>query len=220
MTQAKQKKTMKRIMLPKGEAKWFKLIKPDVKYNKYQVDIVVEDSEAIRQIINQADEMVEETLKAERTKLLAEGKKAQANDLEKAKASKLPIKKEYTKEGEETGRFVIRVSKDSIHKKTQTVIPPITILNPAAKQYSSAQLQTLRVNNGSIVKLQVLLSTYVLPAGTVGYKLSPDAAQIVEFATSSFDSDLSGFGVEGEDDTVDMEQEFSDESDSKLNDDF
>lgn len=206
MSLKKNQKVSKVVMSPKGELQWFKLHKPDEKFNKYSADLIVEDSEELRKFIAEAKNIVQETIKSEMQKLKESGKPMKKIP----EALTFPIEEMLDSNGESTGKFKIKLRAKSqyISKKDDSIVKLAgpQLIDAAKKTYSADQVNNLRVNNGSIGKAQVVLEGYYVPSQGAGVTVKPKIVQLIELASYSGSGDLSGFDVEGESDTEEMEE--------------
>ena len=187
---------------PKGQVKWFKLVKPDPKYKKYSVDIICEDTPELRKLMDLVEELTEQRFQEE-------VKKAKPQDKKKVDKSKFsPIEPEYDSEGNETGRFVIkfRGSSEGTNKEKQVYqIPAPTIFDSRAKPITGKDKEALRVNNGSIAQVAFEVSTYYTASIGAGVKFTPKACILHTLAEANSDASAFGFsasefGEESEDD--------------------
>ena len=208
------------ITTPVGKMKWFKAVKADEKFQKYSVDLILEDSEEVQKLINKVDELLEETLKIEQQKHKESGNKT----FKKFNKKDNPIQEILDEDGNPTGSYRMKPTKDSIFKKENKVIAGPPILSPAARVLTTEEKSKLRVNNGSLGRLSVHLSPYVFQGKDVGVSLKLQAVQIIELASreDSMNNDaISGFSSEGDDFSFD-ESEAGDFSTSEAtnSDDF
>ena len=58
---------------PRGSVMWFKCIRPDDKFKKFTIDLIVDDTPEIRKIIDSMDTLIDETLKEEKAKAVEKG---------------------------------------------------------------------------------------------------------------------------------------------------
>jgi len=192
---------------PVGNIQWFKLAKPDPKFKKYQVDLIVEDTPELRKLISELEDIANERLAEAMEKMTPAQKKL-------AGLSKhFPIVPEYDAEGNETGRFIMKFKKKAEGQRkddsTYHVAPP-AIFNKAGKPYSNSELETLKVPNGSEGKIAYEVSPYFVKS-EAGVSLKPNAALLLKleqvnsatdfgFSTSEFaeadDSDHEDFSSE------------------------
>lgn len=172
---------------PIGTFKWFKLIEPDTTYNKYQCDLIVEDSEEVQELIALVEELTEQAAEEARAacKTPLQAKKIKYSEHK-------PIVPEYNDDGEETGRYVIK-SRGNVSyecKKTNKLknLTPPSIFDASSKPIKGLAKETLKVPNGSQGRLIVELNDY--GNNTIGYGVSfkPKAAQIIELSEGDFSS--------------------------------
>lgn len=175
---------------PVGQAQWFKLVTPDQKYQKYSVDLIVEDSPEIRQIIEQMETLRDEKMKDQKKE---DPKKAAKVVL----ANTSPIEPQYDSEGNETGKFVMKFRDGSEGKKKDGSIykkAAPAIFDAKAKPIPKAQQETLKVPNGSSIKIAFEMSPYFVPSLGVGVTLKPKAAMLLKLEQVSQASDF-GFSA-------------------------
>lgn len=164
---------------PVGEVRWFKLVHPDQKFNKYQCDLVVEDSPEVRGLIEQIEELTEQAV---------EEAKAEAKNPAQAKKIKdsgnRPIEEEYNEEGESTGRYVIKMRGNSEYKCSKSgemkKLRPPRLFDSKNKEIKGAAKDELKVFNGSKIRAQIELSVYANSAIGCGVTIKPRAVQIIE----------------------------------------
>lgn len=203
------------VTTPVGKMNWFKAVKPDEKFQKYSVELILEDSEALQKLINQVDELIENEIKTEQAKLKAEGK-----PFKKFVKKDNPISEVLDTEGNPTGSYKMKPNKDGIFRKTNEVMAGPPIVSPSGRVLTSEEKAQLRVNNGSLGRVSILLSPYIFQSKEVGVSLKLQGVQIVELATreaSMNNESVSGFGAMGEDfsfDDVSDSEEFKSNSDS------
>jgi hypothetical protein len=198
---------------PKGTMQWFKLVTPDKKFNKYSVDLIVDDTPEIRKIIEVMEQEIErrdkeelekatEKKDAKRLKLLAAMKAARTN----------PIEPQLDANKKETGKFVMKFRMPASGKKKDdtvyTVAPP-ALFNAKAQPYSAAERAGLKVFNGSIGQVNFEISTYAVATGAVGATLKPKAAMILKIQQSE---DASQYGFAASE--LDQDEEASSEFES------
>lgn len=219
------KKKVIKATSPRGIINWFKLIKPDAKFNKYSVDLIVDDTPEIRKIIEVMQSEVAARLKEEKAAAVEKGDHKKNKLLTLAK--QMPIEPQLNAAGEETGKFVMkfRLGASGVKKdKTVYHVAPPAIFGPDAKPYSPEAKQTLQVFNGSIGQINFELSTYALATGDVGCTLKPKAAMVLKIQQGA--AEASDFGFSASEFANDsQEEEFQQESseaasDSKPNEDF
>lgn len=207
---------------PVGSIQWFKLLKPDPKFKKYTVDLIVEDTPELRKIINTMDELVQETLKAELAKADEKKDFKRKKLLEVAKSA--PIEEQLDSNGQPTGKFVMKfrgksegVNKD---KEVYTIAPP-AIFNSQAKPYSPEEKAVLRVFNGSIGQVAFEMNPYALATGAVGITLKPKACLIKKIQQADGDASQFGFSASEFSQEDDSSSEFESSSEEvQGNDDF
>ena len=203
------------VTTPVGKMNWAKLVKPDEKFLKYSVELVMEDSEQLQKLINQIDEMIDNEIKVEQAKIKAEGK-----PFKKFEKKSNPISEVLDNDGNPTGSYKMKPNKDSIFRKTNEVISGPPLVSPAGRVLTETERNQLRINNGSTGRLSILLSPYVFQGSQVGVSLKLQGAQIIELASreaSMNNESVSGFTSMGEDfDFVDVSdtEEFKANSDS------
>lgn len=181
---------------PVGTIMWFKCVKPDQKFKKYTVDLIVEDTPAIRKIINAMDELVADTLKEETAKAVEKGdhKRKAKLGLSKNKS----IEEQLDATGKPTGKFIMKFRLASSGKKKDdsvyTIAPP-ALFNAQAQPYTEAEKQSLQVFNGSIGLVNFEMSPYALATGDVGASLKPKAVQIKKIQQGVADASEYGFSA-------------------------
>jgi len=219
-----EKKAVIKATSPRGTLQWFKLIKPDAKFNKYSVDLIVEDTPEIRQIISVMEKTVNDRLSQEQ-------KDAESPQKRKliTLAKQMPIEPQLNAQGGETGKFVMKfrlaASGTKRDKTTYTVAAP-AVFGPDAKPYSPEVKASLQVFNGSIGQINFEISPYKLAGGDVGCTLKPKAAMILKIQQGQAEASEFGFSA-SEFSNDSQEEEFQQEaaqegSESKptSNDDF
>jgi hypothetical protein len=220
------KKAVIKATSPVGIIQWFKLIKPDAKFNKYSVDLIVDDTPEIRKIIEVMEKSVGERLKEEQVAAQEKGDHKRKKMLTLAK--QMPIEPQLNALGEETGKFVMKfrlaASGTKKDKSTYTVAAP-AVFNPKAQPYSPAEKSTLQVFNGSLGKINFELSPYALATGDVGCTLKPKAAMVLKIQQGEAAAADYGFAASefSSDDEAEFQQEASSEAASGSvvkNDDF
>jgi hypothetical protein len=209
------KKKVIKATSPRGTIQWFKLVKPDAKFNKYSVDLIVDDTPEIRKIIDVMESAVSEKLKGELAAAQEKGDHKRKKMLTKAK--QMPIEPQLNAAGEETGKFVMKfrlaASGTKKDKTVYTVAAP-AIFDSKAKPYSPEAKATLQVFNGSIGQINFELSTYALATGDVGCTLKPKAAMVLKIQQGTAEASDFGFAAsEFENDS--QEEEFQQESASE-----
>lgn len=190
----KQKKI--KATSPIGTIMWFKLLKADQKFKKYTVDLIVEDSEQIRKIIQTMDDAIEETLKAEKAKAVEKKDFKRQKALSVAKSK--PIEPQLDAEGKETGKYIMRfrMKSEGMNKEKQVYkINPPAVFNAQQKPYSAEEKATLMVFNGSIGQIAFEMSPYALATGDVGVTLRPTAAMIRKIQQADADASQFGFAA-------------------------
>lgn len=198
-----EKKKVIKATSPKGSIQWFKLLKPDQKFNKYSVDLIVEDSPEIRKIIEVMDNAIEAKLKEEMASAEPKRKKLLQKSLSR------PIEEQLDSQGKETGKFIMKFRAAASGKKKDNsvyhVAPP-AVFNSQAKPYSPAEKQSLQVFNGSIGQINFEISSYALATGMVGATLKPKAAMLIKIQQGN--EDASEFGFSASELSSDDESEF------------
>jgi hypothetical protein len=181
---------------PKGSIMWFKLVKPDAKFKKYTVDLIVEDSPEIRKIINTMDTLIEETLKEEMAK--ATEKKDFKRKAKLARSKNSSLEEQLDAQGQPTGKFVMKFRLASSGKKKDDSvyqIAPPALFNAQAKPYTDAEKATLQVFNGSIGQVSFEMSPYAMATGDVGVSLKPKAVMIHKIQQVAADASQFGFSA-------------------------
>lgn len=164
---------------PTGQVQWFKLIHPDQKFQKYQADLTLDDSEEVRKLIDQMEEMKKEMIEATKADLKSKGKPT--NKVKESINS--PIEAQVDSEGEETGKFVLKFRDGAEGKKKDGTIykkAAPAIFNAKAKPIPKAEQETLKVPNGSSVKIAFEMRPYFVPSVGVGVSLKPKAAMLIK----------------------------------------
>lgn len=202
---------------PVGSSMWFKLTKPDQKFKKYQVDLILEDSPELQNMLNQIEELTEEVIKEAKSKQTDKAKLAKM----KGDSGNRPIEKEMDSEGNHTGRYVLKFrGKSEGKRKDESVyqIPSPTIFNSQAKPLSKEDKEVLRVPNGSLIKIAYELKPYYVASIGGGVSLEPKAAMLIKLQAveSASQFGFSASEMETEHDESDNEEFASEE---KSNDD-
>lgn len=208
---------------PVGTIMWFKCVKPDQKFKKFTVDLIVEDTPQIRKIINTMDELIADTLKEEIAKAVEKGDHKRKAKLSLSKNKSIEEQLDAT--GKPTGRFVMKLRMASVGKKkddTVYTIAPPAIFKADATPYTDAEKQTLQVFNGSIGLVSFEMSPYALATGDVGASLKPKAIQIKKIQQAAADASDYGFSASEmqEDSEFAMESSEAPSEQSTANDDF
>lgn len=219
-----EKRKVVKATSPIGSIQWFKLLKPDPKFKKYTVDLIVEDTPELRKIINAMDELTQETLKAELAKADEKKDFKRKKMLEISKS--MPIEEQLDSNGQPTGKFVMKfrgkaegTNKD---KEVYQINPP-AVFNAQAKPYSPEEKATLRVFNGSIGQVAFEMNPYALATGSVGVTLKPKACLIKKIQQADGDASQFGFSaseLSQEDDSSEFDSEGSTEGASSESEDF
>lgn len=200
-----------KIVSPKGKLQWFKLIKPDTKFKKYQVDLVVEDSPELQKLISKMEEAINDRIEIELEKAK---NPQQKKNVVAAKFS--PINEEYDSQGEPTGKYVLKFRAPSEGKTKEGEIytrPSPAIFDEKGKPIVGLAKDALKVMNGSIGRISAELNTYFTPSLGVGVTLLPKACLIHSMAEAG--TDISEFGFDPIE-VADTEEEsgFTDEGDN------
>ena len=209
---------------PRGSVMWFKCIKPDDKFKKFTIDLIVDDTPEIRKIIDSMDTLIDETLKEEKAKAVEKGdhKRKAKLGLSKNKS----IEEQLDSQGQPTGKFVMKFRlASSGKKKDDTVyqIAPPALFNSQAKPYSESEKASLQVFNGSIAQVSFEISPYALATGDVGASLKPKAIMLHKIQQVAMDASQYGFSASElqQDSEFAMENsEVQDEESTASNDDF
>ena len=189
------------VTTPIGEVNWFKLIKPDDKYNKYQCDLILDDSEAVQSLLAQVEELTEAKIE----ELKGEAKNPAAATKIKDSGNR-PILPEYDDEGEETGRYVLKMSSPAqIKKKDGTLMDmyPPKVFDARGKEIKGESRDSLRVGSGSTMRANLEVRVYGNSSIGCGVSLRPKAVQIVELkewgnSGGGFDAVEGGFEIQEE----------------------
>jgi len=219
---SEQKKVIVKGTSPVGNANWFKLVKPDAKFQKYSVDLIVEDSPELQQLINKMDEMVAETV------VEAKGKAKDANAAKKIIDSQSrPVEPQLDSEGKETGKYIMKFRAAASGKKKDSTIytiPAPQVFDAKAKPITGAAKESLQVPNGSLIRVSYELSPYALATGSCGVTLKPKAAMIIKSQSvqdaSQFGFSASEFAEQDDSDSEDFSAEANVVSESTGSDDF
>lgn len=194
-----QKRKVIKGTSPIGQAKWFKLITPDQKFKKYSVDLVLDDSEQVQNLINEIEELTQEAIKEAKDKVTDKSKLAKM----KGDSGNRPYEKELDSEGNHTGRYILKFrGKSEGKKKDDTIytVPAPALFDSKAKPISASDKAALKVPNGSLVQIAYELTPYYVASTGGGVSLRPTACMIrklqqVEdatnygFAASEFNSE-------------------------------
>ena len=212
-----EKKKVIKATSPRGAIQWFKLVKPDTKFKKYSVDLIVDDTPEIRKIIEVMESAVSARLKDEVAAAKEKGDHKKAKLLTKAK--QMPIEPQLNSAGEETGKFVMKFRMASSGtKKDNSVyhVAPPAVFNSKAQPYSPSERESLQVFNGSIGQINFELSPYALATGDVGCTLKPKAAMILKIQQGEAEASQFGFSASefSSDDESEFQQEAASESSS------
>jgi hypothetical protein len=177
----------KSVVTPLGEALWVKVIEPDYKFDakgKYSADVVLDPSdEGAAKFIK--------VMEGLRDRALAEAKENLAPAKAKQVVSREVFWEDTDKEGEPTGKIVIKTKANAIDYNEEAVNIPVF----NAKGIEEEGWNSL-IGNGSKVKLQVWASPYHMANGNyvgISYKLKK--VQIIELSAYSGGGD-EGFGDE------------------------
>lgn len=195
---------------PIGSAQWFKLVRPDQKFNKYSVDLIVEDSEELQKILNQIEEMTAETISETKKNAKTPQLAAKVKD-----SGNRPIEAQLDSEGKPTGKYIMKFRGAASGKKkddtTYTVAPP-ALFDAKAQPLTGEKRESLNVSNGSLIKVSYELSPYFVSASGAGVSLKPKAAMILK-VQSVMDASQFGFSASEMASQDDSESEdFSSES--------
>lgn len=180
------------VNTPVGEAQWFKLVKPDDKFKKYSVDLIVEDTPELQQIMAKMDALIEEKFKEEFANAKPEAKR------KLKKSDNKPIEPQYDSEGKETGKYKIKVrGKSEGQNKDKQVysIPRPPLFNSAAKLISDSEAAALRVFNGSLLQVNVEMVPYNVK-NEIGVTFKPKAVKIKKIQQSNADASMFGFSAD------------------------
>ena len=186
------------VNTPVGSIKWFKLVNPDQKYKKYSVDLILEDGEALQKLLAQIEDMGAAQLELSTSEAKPAMKKKIRMSMNEA------ISTEFDEEGNETGRFIMKLRQNSQYedKKTKEIkmMHPPRLFDAKAKEITGEARTQLFVGNGSEARAQIKLSAYCLPAGDVGVSCKPLAIQLIKVVQGSapevdFDAVEGGFEV-------------------------
>lgn len=161
---------------PIGQANWFKLVKPDQKFNKYSVDVIVEDSDTVQTLLNQ----IEELTAARLAQAKQEAKTPQAASKAKDSGNR-PIEAQLDSEGKPTGKYIMKFRLSSTGKKKDDTIyqvAPPAIFNSKNELLSSADKNALQVPNGSLIQVSFELSPYFVQSTGAGVTMKPKACKI------------------------------------------
>lgn len=162
---------------PIGQAQWFKLIKPDQKFNKYSVDLVVEDSDAVQSLLNQIEEMTAAALANAKEKQVDKSKLAKM----KGDSGNRPVEKQLDSEGNHTGKYIMKFRLSSEGKKKDGEIykiAPPALFNNKNQPYGTEDKNALQVPNGSLLQVSYELSPYYVSSTGAGVSLRPTAAKV------------------------------------------
>lgn len=178
---------------PKGTIMWFSLTKPDPKFKKYKVDLVVDDTPELRKIMEQ----VESEAKAAFEELVAK-----TSDLAKRKKLKMsdnkPIEEQLDSQGNPTGKFVMkfRAKSEGVNKDKEVYsIPAPALFNAQAKPISAEEKASLRVFNGSIGQVNFEIVRYGNASLGAGATLQPKACMIHKIQQAAPDASQFGFSA-------------------------
>lgn len=201
---------------PVGSAQWFKLIKADQKYNKYSVDLIVDDSEELQQMLNQIEELTQETIQETKKNMKDPQKAAKVKD-----SGNRPIEKQLDSNGQHTGKYILKFRGASSGKRKDEstyIVPAPTIFNNKAQPMSAVEKESLRVTNGSLIKVAYELSPYFVASLGAGVSLKPKAAMIMKLQemadAGQFGFTASEMTSEDESDSEDFSAEKTESSDS------
>jgi hypothetical protein len=215
-------KITEKVTTPKAKAQWAKVVTPDAKFGKYSIDLILEDSPELQVIIDKANNIVDRTIKAEMAQAAAEGKPVKKI----LKSNKFPIREELDSQGEPTGRYVIKASSPSKTKENSKFpsrdLPAPVIVSQANRVLTANEKSSLRILNGSIVRVGLSLSGYYF-SGEAGVSAKLQIVQLIELASSngsSVDVNDFDFGVEGEETGFSSIEESSSSETSSDNEDF
>lgn len=208
-----QKRKVIKGTSPIGQAKWFKLVTPDQKFKKYSVDLVLDDSEQVQNLINEIEELTQEAIKEAKDKVTDKAKLAKM----KGDSNNRPFEKELDSEGKHTGRYILKFrGKSEGKKKDDTIytVPAPALFDSKAKPISASDKAALKVPNGSLVQIAYELIPYYVASTGGGVSLRPTACMIrklqqvedannfgfaaSELGSESDDSDHEDFGGSNE----------------------
>lgn len=201
---------------PVGSAQWFKLVKPDQKFNKYSVDLIVEDSEEIQKILNQVEELTAETIAETKKNAKTPQLAAKVKD-----SGNRPIEAQLDSEGKPTGKYIMKFRAPASGKKKDDSIyniSPPALFDAKAQPMSGSNREALQVSNGSLIKVSFELSPYYVAASGAGVSLKPKAAMILKIQ-NVVDASQFGFSAsEMASQDASDEEDFSSESVEASND--
>ena len=176
----------KSVVTPLGEALWIKVTEPDYKFDakgKYSADVVLDpNDESAAKFIT-----VMESL---RDRGLAEAKENLSPAKAKQVVSREVFWEDTDKEGEPTGKIIIKTKANAIDYNDEAVNIPVFNV----KGIEEVGWKNL-IGNGSKVKLQLWASPYHMANGNyvgISYKLKK--VQIIEL--SAYGGGDEGFGDE------------------------
>lgn len=182
-----------KVTTPKGKIMWFKLTKPDTKFKKYQVDLVLEDTPELHKLMDQVQEVIDERIAEELEKAK---NPQQKKNVVPAKFS--PINEEYDMNGNATGRFVAKFRAPSEGKNKDGEIytkNPPAIFDAKGKPIVGTAKEALRVMNGSVGQVNFEMVSYFTPSLGVGVSFVPKACLIQEMAEAGTDVSEYGFDI-------------------------
>ena len=176
----------KSIVSPLGEALWAKVVEPDYKFDvngKYSVDLVLDpNDEAVSAFLK--------TMEGMRDRALEEAKENLTPAKAKSVVTRDVFHEDTDKDGNETGKIVIKAKAGAVDYKGNAVNIPIF----NAKGIEEMDWNKL-IGNGSKIKVQMWASPYHMANGNyvgISYKLKK--LQIIEL--SEYGGGDEGFGDE------------------------
>lgn len=194
---------------PSGAISWFKLIKPDQKYKKYTVDLIVEDTPELQKIIAKVEELKKEAL----AELI---EKTEAKNKHKAKMSdNAPIEPQRDANGKPTGKYVMkfRLSSEGVNKDKEVYhVAPPALFDAKALPIGKEAQKTLMVYNGSIAKISFEMSQYGNTSIGAGVTFRPKACQLLKIQQADADASQFGFAASEFEQDTGAESEFQDEA--------
>lgn len=198
-----------KLTSPIGSCNWFKLVNPDTKFNKYSVDLIVEDSAELQNIINQIEEMTAARVQLAKT----ESKNPQAAAKAKDSGNR-PIEKQLDSEGKHTGKYIMKFRLSSEGRKKDDTIYKVAspaLFNSKNQPLSTADKNALQVPNGSLIQVSFELSSYFVQASGAGVSMKPRAAKIHKIQSMA---DISQFGFSPSEFKDEDEETFETKSES------
>ena len=176
-----------KIVLPKAEALWPKLVEPDNYEGSldYKVSLILDPSEAgVQELLDE----ITETAEAQLFKAKAELTKKGGANIKKASELKcsLPFAPEYEQDGSETGRYILKAKSKAAGvtaagKKWERKIPLFDA--GTSGKVKPIPHGSVGIFSGSILKVEVVANPYIaLGLKIAGLSFYINAVQVIELS--------------------------------------